>query len=139
MAADINHVTLVGRLTRDIELRDAGEMKIGRIRLAVTSRQKKAGEWQDISNYFDVVVFGRTAENVGKYSGKGKRVGVTGRLSWREWTDKEGNKRQSVEVVANEVQFLEPAAAKHEAAPAAAMEQAVAAATEQFDGEQIPF
>ena len=108
MAADLNHVVLVGRLTADPEVREVGEQKVVRARLAVTSRGKKDGDWADVANFFDVIVWNRQGEALAKYSGKGKRVGITGRLSWREWTDKEGNKRQSVEVVASEVQFLQP-------------------------------
>jgi len=145
MASDINHVVLVGRLTRDPELKDVGEHKLGKVRLAVTTRAKKGGEWQDISNFFDVVIWGRTAENLAKYSGKGKRIGVTGRLSWREWTDKEGATRQTVEVIAQDVQFLEPKAADAAPAPTPAkpdtdaLRDAAQAVKENFDADEIPF
>lgn len=141
MASDLNHVVLVGRLTADPEVRDVGEQKVVRARLAVTSRGKKDGEWADVPNFFDVIVWNRQGEALAKYSGKGKRVGITGRLSWREWTDKEGNKRQSIEVVANEVQFLEPAAGSPpaNAAPAPTTEQIVEQAKAEFDAEELPF
>jgi len=108
MAADLNRVTIVGRLTRDPELRQtAGGTSVCSIRLAVTSRVNRGGEWGDQSNYFDVTVFGRQAETAETYLSKGRRIGVDGRLSWREWEAKDGTKRQNVEIIANDVFFLD--------------------------------
>lgn len=109
MPADLNRVTLVGRLTRDPELRHtAGGNAVCTIRLAVTSRGRDdTGNWADKPNYFDVTVFGRQAETASTYLAKGRRVGVDGRLQWREWEAQDGNKRQSVEVVANDIFFLD--------------------------------
>jgi single-strand DNA-binding protein len=107
--ADLNRVTLVGRLTRDPELRHtAGGDPVCSIRLAVSSRARdEGGNWGDRSNYFDVTVFGRQAETASTYLAKGRRIGVDGRLSWREWQTQDGSKRQSVEVVANDLFFLD--------------------------------
>lgn len=101
-------VQLVGNLTRDPELRTTGGgTSVCSLRLAVNSRKKdESGEWVDKPNYFDVSVFGKQGELSQQYLGKGSQVAVAGRLEWREWTDSEGNKRQSVDVVANEVQFI---------------------------------
>ncbi len=109
MAADLNRVTLVGRLTRDPELRHTGGgTAVCSMRLAVSSRaQDESGNWGDKSNFFDVTVFGRQAESVSNYLAKGRRVGVDGRLSWREWTAQDGSKRQNVEVIAQDVFFLD--------------------------------
>lgn len=109
MPADLNRVTLVGRLTRDPELRHtAGGDAVCSMRVAVSSRARdENGQWGDKSNYFDVVVFGRQAESASNYLSKGRRIGIDGRLSWREWTSQDGGKRQSVEVVANDVFFLD--------------------------------
>ncbi|WWT39930.1 hypothetical protein [Microcystis phage Mae-JY09] len=108
MPADLNRVTLVGRLTKDPESRQtAGGTSVCSIRLAVTSRTNKGGEWSDQSNYFDVTVFGRQAESAAQYLAKGRRIGVDGRLSWREWQAQDGSKRQSVEVIANDVFVLD--------------------------------
>jgi single-strand DNA-binding protein len=109
MPADLNRVTLVGRLTRDPELRHtSGGQAVASIRLAVSSRARdEGGNWSDRSNYFDVTVFGRQAETATNYLSKGRRIGVDGRLSWREWEGQDGNKRQSVEVVANDIFFLD--------------------------------
>src|SRR5450631_1874789 len=109
MPADLNRVTLVGRLTRDPELRHtAAGQAVCSIRLAVSSRGRDdSGNWSDRANYFDVTVFGRTAETASNYLSKGRRIGVDGRLSWREWEAQDGGKRQSVEVVANDIFFLD--------------------------------
>lgn len=109
MAADLNRVTLVGRLTRDPELRHtAGGDGVCSIRLAVSSRSRdENGQWGDKPNYFDVTVFGRQAETASNYLEKGRRIGVDGRLSWREWTAQDGTKRQTVEVIANDIFFLD--------------------------------
>jgi single-strand DNA-binding protein len=107
--ADLNRVTLVGRLTRDPELRHtAGGQAVCTIRLAVSSRGRDdSGNWSDRANYFDITLFGRTAETASNYLSKGRRIGVDGRLSWREWEAQDGGKRQSVEVVANDIFFLD--------------------------------
>ena len=109
MPADLNRVTLVGRLTRDPELRHTqGGDPVCSIRLAVSSRARdESGNWGDRSNYFDVTVFGRQAETASTYLAKGRRIGVDGRLSWREWQAQDGSKRQNVEVIANDVFFLD--------------------------------
>ena len=64
------------------------------------------GEWVDKPNYFDVTVWGAQGENCAQYLQKGRPVAVDGRLEWREWEDKDGNKRQSVDIIADSVQFL---------------------------------
>lgn len=109
MPADLNRVTLVGRLTRDPELRhSSGGDPIASIRLAVSSRGRgDDGQWTDKPNYFDVTVFGRQAETASTYLAKGRRIGVDGRLSWREWQAQDGTRRQSVEVIANDIFFLD--------------------------------
>ncbi len=109
MPADLNRVTLVGRLTRDPELRHSGGGDpICSIRLAVSSRARdESGNWGDKSNYFDVTVFGRQAQTAADYLAKGRRIGVDGRLSWREWQAQDGTKRQAVEVIANDLFFLD--------------------------------
>lgn len=109
MPADLNRVTLVGRLTRDPEMRHLpGGDPVMSMRLAVSSRQRaEDGTWGDRSNYFDVTLFGRRAEGISAYLAKGTRIGIDGRLSWREWQAQDGSKRQSVEIVANDVFLLD--------------------------------
>ena len=107
MAQNINSVVLVGNLTRDPELRHTPSgTAVTTLRIAVNDRVKRGEDWQDAAYYFDVTVWGRTAENCAQYLAKGRPVGVQGKLTWREWDAQDGTKRQSVEVVADNVQFL---------------------------------
>jgi single-strand DNA-binding protein len=108
-ASNMNVVVVTGNLTRDPELRStSGGTSICKLRVAVNSRRKdgQSGEWVDKPNYFDVTVWGAQGENCANYLAKGRPVAIEGRLDWREWEDKEGNKRQTVEIIANSVQFL---------------------------------
>jgi single-strand DNA-binding protein len=108
-ASNINVVVITGNLTRDPDLRSTpGGTSVCKLRVAVNSRRKdgQTGEWVDKPNYFDVTVWGAQGANCANYLSKGRPVAVEGRLDWREWEDKEGNKRQSVEIIANSVQFL---------------------------------
>lgn len=109
MPADLNRVTLVGRLTRDPEGRTLPDgTAVCSIRLAVSSRGRdEQGNWIDKPNYFDVQVWGRQAESAAKYLSKGRRIGVDGALAWREWKAQDGTNRQSVEVRARDVYFLD--------------------------------
>jgi single-strand DNA-binding protein len=109
-ASNINVVVITGNLTRDPELRSTpGGTSVCKLRVAVNSRRKdgQTGEWVDKPNYFDVTVWGAQGENCANYLSKGRPVAIEGRLEWREWEAKEGGgKRQSVEIIANSVQFL---------------------------------
>jgi single-strand DNA-binding protein len=107
-ASNINRVTITGNLTRDPELRSLQSgTSVCKLRVAVNSRRKdQSGEWVDKPNYFDVTVWGAQGENCSNYLSKGRPVAVDGRLDWREWEDQNGNKRQSVEIIADTVQFL---------------------------------
>jgi single-strand DNA-binding protein len=108
-ATNINRVILTGNLTRDPELRSLPSgMSVCSLRIASNTRRKdqSSGEWVDKPNYFDVTIWGRQGENAAQYLSKGRPVAIDGRLEWREWQDKEGNNRQSVEIVADNVQFL---------------------------------
>jgi single-strand DNA-binding protein len=107
-ATNINRVVLTGNLTRDPELRNTPSgTSVCSLRLACNTRRRDAsGEWVDKPNYFDVTVWGAQGENCAQYLQKGRPVAVDGRLEWREWEDKEGNKRQSVDIIADSVQFL---------------------------------
>jgi single-strand DNA-binding protein len=109
MAGDINRVTLVGRLTRDPELRNLPSgTSVLQLGLAVNGRQKdEGGNWVDKPNFFDVKVFGNQAEMLAQHLSKGRRIGVDGRLDWSSWEGQDGAKRSKVEVVAQSVQFLD--------------------------------
>ncbi len=109
-ASNVNVVVVTGNLTRDPELRSTpGGTSVCKLRVAVNSRRKdgQSGEWVDKPNYFDVTVWGAQGENCANYLSKGRPVAVEGRLDWREWEAQDGSgKRQSVEIIANSVQFL---------------------------------
>jgi single-strand DNA-binding protein len=112
----INRVVLVGRLTRDPELRalPSGTSVCG-LRIACnSSRREGDGAYVEKPNFFDVSVYGAPAESVGRYTRKGSRVAIDGRLEWREWETAEQQKRQAVSVVADTVQFLDSPAAHGE-------------------------
>jgi len=108
-ATNINRVVLTGNLTRDPELRSTGSgMSVCSLRIASNTRRKdqSTGDWVDKPNYFDVTVWGAQGENCARFLAKGRPVAIDGRLEWREWQDQNGNNRQSVEIVADSVQFL---------------------------------
>jgi single-strand DNA-binding protein len=108
MAGNINRVVLVGNLTADPELRHTGGgTPVCGLRIAVNGRKRdESGNWVDKPNYFTVNVFGNQAENCAQYLAKGRPVAIDGRLDWREWQAQDGSKRQTVEVIADSVQFL---------------------------------
>jgi single-strand DNA-binding protein len=106
---NINRVIITGNLTRDPELRStAGGTSVCSLRVACNGRRRNpsTNEWEDQPNYFDVTVWGAQGENCTKFLSKGRPIAVDGRLQWREWSDKDGNKRQSVDIIAESVQFL---------------------------------
>src|SRR4051812_2914571 len=108
-ATNINRVIITGNLTRDPELRSLQSgMSVCSLRIACNTRRKDgaSGEWVDKPNYFDVTIWGRQGENAAQYLSKGRPVAIDGRLEWREWQDQQGTKRQSVDIIADNVQFL---------------------------------
>ena len=108
-ATNINRVVLTGNLTRDPELRSTGSgTAVCSLRIASNTRRKNnaTGDWEDKPNFFDVTVWGAQGENCARFLSRGRPVAIDGRLEWREFTDKDGNKRQAIEIVADAVQFL---------------------------------
>ena len=107
---NINRVIITGNLTRDPETRSlpSGTGTVTSLRVACNGRRlnRQSDQWEDVPNYFDVTVWGQQGENCKRFLSKGRGVAVDGRLQWREWEDKQGNKRQSVDIVAESVQFL---------------------------------
>ena len=105
--ADINTVTIIGRLVRDEELSyTAGGMAVGKISLAINRSVKRDGEWQNEPNFFDVTIFGKQAEGLKQYLTKGKQIGVTGFLKQDRWTDPQGQSRTKISIIANDIQLL---------------------------------
>ncbi|MDR0498057.1 MAG: single-stranded DNA-binding protein [Treponema sp.] len=104
--ADINRVVLVGRLTRDAELKyTAGGQAVCKFSVAVNRRRKNGDQWEDEPNYFDVVLWGRQGESLNQYLVKGKSVGVDGELRQDRW-QQDGQNRSKVEIVAGNIQLL---------------------------------
>lgn len=108
MARSLNQVTLMGNLTRDPELRQTPNgQNVCSFSLALNRSYKDAsGEWQEATDYIDIVAWGPLAERVSQYLTKGRRCLVQGRLQSRSW-EQEGVKRSKVEVLANDVTFLD--------------------------------
>ena len=105
---NINRVVLVGRLTREPELRAlASGSSVCSLRIACNGVRKTDDGYVERPNFFDVSVFGPPAETVSEYTHKGSRVAIDGRLEWREWETAEKERRQAVSVVADTVQFLD--------------------------------
>lgn len=103
----LNHITLMGRLVRNPELRHTGSnIPVASFTLAV-DRDRKNQNGDKETDFVDIVVWRSTAEFVSKYFAKGQMAVVAGRLQIRDWTDKDGNKRRAAEVVADSVYFGE--------------------------------
>ena len=101
----LNHIVLMGRLTRDPELRRTGSgIAVASFTLAV-DRDFKSQSGEKECDFIDIVAWRSTGEFVSKYFTKGSMAVVSGRLQIRNWTDKEGGKRRSAEVVADNVYF----------------------------------
>ena len=102
----LNHITIMGRLTRDPELRRTGSgVAVASFAVAVDRdfASKENGEKE--TDFIDCVAWRQTGEFVSKYFNKGRMIVVDGRLEMRDWTDKEGNKRRSAEVIVNNAYF----------------------------------
>ncbi len=107
---DINRVTLVGRLTQDCELRALPSgASVCNLRLASNSRSRDTagGDWTERAGFYDVSIFGPRVDALATYLTRGRRVGIDGRLRWREWESDDGKKRQAVNIVADAIQFLD--------------------------------
>lgn len=148
--ADLNTVTITGNLTRDPELRALPSgTSVCEMGVACNGRKKQGEEWVEVAHFFDVSVFGNQGNNCAQYLSKGKKVGVTGRLQYSSWEDKNGGgKRSKVSIVAHDVTFLTPKGESTEGprnyapqsdAPADTSGFGGAAASGQDDDQDIPF
>ncbi|MBK6849459.1 MAG: single-stranded DNA-binding protein [Proteobacteria bacterium] len=106
--AGINKVILIGNLGADPELRfTAGGQAVADLRLATSRRWRgKDGSTQEDTQWHRVVVWGKQAEQCKEFLSKGRQVYIEGRLQTRSWEDRDGNKRYTTEVVAQDIQFL---------------------------------
>jgi len=104
--ADINHVLLIGRLTRDAELKyTSGGMAVCKFALAVNKRRKQGEQWVEECSFFDIVAWGKTGEALNQYLVKGKQVAIEGELHQNRW-DQDGQSRSKIEINANNIQLL---------------------------------
>lgn len=108
MARSVNQVILMGNLTRDPEVRQTpGGQSVCSFGLALNRSFKGAdGEWQEATDYVDIVAWAQLGERIAQYLHKGSRILVQGRLQYRSW-EQDGQKRNKLDVVANDVTFLD--------------------------------
>ena len=111
----LNHIVLMGRLTKDPELRRTGSgVAVASFSIAVDRDFGNRENGEKETDFIDIVAWRNTAEFVSKYFTKGSMAVVSGRLQIRDWTDREGNKRRSAEVVADNVYFGESKRSREE-------------------------
>ena len=143
----LNHIVIMGRLTRDPELRRTGSgIAVASFSLAVDRDFGNRENGEKETDFIDCVAWRQTGEFVSKYFAKGRMAVVSGRLQIRNWTDKDGNKRRSAEVVADNVYFGDSKRDGENGSPSAGVtagDYANAVATDfvplEDDDAQLPF
>jgi single-strand DNA-binding protein len=138
--SNINRVVMTGNLTQDPQLATLPSgTQVCELRVACNGiRRGGDGDWEEKPNFFDVAVFGPQVDSVARYLVKGRGVALDGRLDWREWMTEEGQRRQAVRIIADNVQFLSSGRdgrRETDEAPLAA----VGAAEEGDDPEDLSF
>lgn len=138
--ASVNKVILVGNLGRDPEVRyTPGGTPVANFTLATNERwTDPAGEKKERTEWHRIVVWGKQAEIAGEYLRKGRQVYVEGSIQTREWTDREGNKRTTMEIRAQRIQLLGRPEERPAAVSAAAAEE-VAEPESAFGEDEVPF
>lgn len=144
MASDLNKAILVGRLTKDPELRyTQSGTPVCSFSIANNRTYVAAGEKKEQVSYFNCVAWAKTGEVIAEYCKKGKRIGIEGRLQQRSWDDQEGKKRQTVEIVVDNFQFLDaPGGGSKEApmdVPSSSSHEPSPNTDNPFSDEDIPF
>ena len=141
----LNHIVIMGRLTRDPELRCTGNgIAVASFTLAVDRDFASKEQGEKETDFIDCVAWRSTAEFVSKYFPRGRMACVSGRLQIRSWTDKDGNKRRNAEIVADNVYFADSKnGADNGANSPAPVAATVAPAAGNFvpmdDDEPLPF
>lgn len=134
---DLNHVVLIGRLTQDLgsDERSFGYVGNGQARanvsIAVNRSKKEGDQWVDEVNYFNITIWGKTAENLKPYLTKGKQICVEGHLKQDRW-EKDGQKQSRVTIVADQVQLLGGKSDSNNSEPTSSYAQ-------QYENQQNPF
>lgn len=135
----MNKVILMGRLTADPELKTTQSgISVVSARVAVNRRFAKQGD-PVTADFIDVVFWRQTAEFVAKYFSKGRQIAIVGTLQTRQWQDKDGNKRVSVEVVSDEVYFADSKAGGEKAQELPKYEVPQGEYEEVDDDDDLPF
>lgn len=105
MFDDINRLVITGTMTKNPELSDAKSgTKVGKLSIAVNSSRKKGEEWVQEVSFFNVTCFGKLAENLAKFTQKGSRIVVDGKIKQDTW-EKDGQKRSAVSIIADDIKF----------------------------------
>lgn len=137
----INRVCISGNLTRDPELKSTqGGAQVLNMGVAVNDRRKspQTGEWEDVPNFVDCVVFGKRAESLDRYLQKGSKVAICGRLHYSSW-EKDGQRRSKLEVVVDDIEFMSKGQSQEAVAYSAPRRQAPKAPKVDVYDEEIPF
>src|SRR5690554_6953254 len=143
----MNNVNLIGRLTREPELRySSGGVAISNFSIAVNSKRKQGDKWVDEVDYFDCTLFGKQAESLDQYHTKGKQVGIAGRLKQNRW-EKDGQNYSKVVVIVNQIDLLGgperqdgyQQGPQRQRPPQAQQSGPESFVGDGFDDEQIPF
>jgi len=138
--AEINSVTIIGRLTREPETKfTQGGMCILKMSIAVNRRKKDGEQWVDEANFFDVDHIGKAAESVSKYLKKGSLVAIQGELRQERWTDKEGQARSKVGIHALSVKLLDKRDGQAQGDFIGAKSKPAQSMDGDFDDDTIPF
>ena len=105
----INIVTISGNLTRDPELRQAGNTSVLSFGVAVNDRRRnlQSGQWESVPYFVDCIVFGSRADALAGLLHKGSKVAIDGKLRYSSWEGKDGKKRSKLEVVVNELELMQ--------------------------------
>lgn len=106
MANDLNNVILIGRMTKDPEFKTVGQTSLANFSLANNRSYMDNGTRKDVVNYFDCVVWGKLAEVLKQYAGKGKQIMVEGRLEQSTWDGQDGKKLSKVRIKVENFQLL---------------------------------
>ena len=106
MANDLNKVILIGRLTRDPELKTIGETSVGKFSIAVGSSYKKGNEKVEETSFFDCEIWGKLADVLGQYATKGKQIAIEGKLKQDTWDTQDGKKASKVKIRVENFQLL---------------------------------
>ncbi len=146
MASDLNKAILVGRLTKDPELRyTQSGTAVCSFSVANNRTYVTGGEKKEQVSYFNCVAWAKTGEIIAEYCKKGQRIGIEGRLQQRSWDDQEGKKRYTVEIVVDNFQFL---SAPRDSAPESAADAPASSGSHEptpdidnnpFSDENVPF